>query len=324
MPGDFVELRERMIKATKGEIREAYSNEEFILIQAINAFNETTRSYNLMYERLSEWFGIYFPEIKVGSPSVLAELATLLCSGGEVDGKEVARIIDDPQKAESICKKITETMGRKPEGDEKEAIGAFANLTKDAGKGLQGLDAYIKAATNRIMPNVTYLTDDKIAAELLAKAGSLERMATMPAGTIQLLGAEKALFKHIKFGSKPPKYGVIFKLAAVTNAQREKRGMVARAYATKIAIAVKADYFTKKFIADKLKETLDESLGKISEKKVAAKPVTQFFDRRKGGGGGRSWQQRGGKKFGRRNDRRGKGGGEETEVIRGHSRSTNP
>ena len=92
------------------------------------------------------------------------------------------------------------------------------------------------------MPNVTYLTDDKIAAELLAKAGSLERLAMMPASTIQLLGAEKALFKHIKFGSKPPKYGIIFKLPAVTSAQREKKGMVARAYATKICIALKADY----------------------------------------------------------------------------------
>ncbi|MDE1865695.1 MAG: NOP58 family protein [Candidatus Micrarchaeota archaeon] len=297
-----------MIKAAKGDIKAAYGNEEYILIQAINAFNESSRSYNLMYERLSEWFGIYFPEVKVASPAVLAELAISMCNGEELDRKTIEKIVDDPEKAESIFEKAKETMGRKPEGDEKDAVAAFAGLAKDMGKGIQGLDEYIKSAAKRIMPNVTHLTEDKIAAELLAKAGSLERMATMPASTIQLLGAEKALFKHIKFGSKPPKYGIIFKLPAVTAAQREKKGMVARAYATKIAIAVKADYFTKKFIADKLKESLDGSIEKITAKEVAPKSYQQFNDRRRGSGpqrgGSRGGRQGAGKRFrpgGRRN-----------------------
>jgi len=207
-----------------------------------------------------------FPRGQGGKPGVLAELAIAMCSGKELDKAAIERIIDDPQKAESIYNKAMETMGRKPEGDEKEAVAAFANLSKDMGKGIQGLDAYIKLAAARIMPNVTFLTDDKIAAELLAKAGSLERLAMMPASTIQLLGRRRPCFKHIKFGSKPPKYGIIFKLPAVTSAQREKKGMVARAYATKICIALKADFITKKFIADKLKETLDGNLEKITRR----------------------------------------------------------
>lgn len=284
MADDFKELRERMIRTAKGDIKEAYGNEEYILIQAINAFNESSRSYNLMYERLAEWFGIYFPEVRVGSPGVLAELAIAMCSGTEFNKAAIEKIIDDPQKAESIFNKAKETMGRKPVGDEKEAVAAFANLSKDMGRGIGGLDTYIKAAATRIMPNVTYLTDDKIAAELLAKAGSLERLANMPASTIQLLGAEKALFKHIKFGSKPPKYGIIFKLPAVTEAQREKKGMVARAYATKICIALKADFYTKKFIADKLKETLDANMEKITSKVVAPKHYQTFNDRGRSGG----------------------------------------
>jgi nucleolar protein 56 len=303
MTDNFKELREKMIKSTKSDIKEAYGNEEFILIQAINAYNESSRSHNLMFERLSEWFGIYFPEIRVGSPAVLAELAIAMCNGEEIDKAVIDKIIDDPEKAESIYSKAKETMGRKIEGDEKEAVAAFANLSKDMGRGIIGLDVYIKSAAGRIMPNVTYLTDDKIAAELLAKAGSLERLAMMPASTIQLLGAEKALFKHIKFGSKPPKYGIIFKLPAVTAAQREKKGMVARAYATKICIALKADFMTKKFIADKLKETLDGNLAKITEKIVAPKHYQTFNDRKPGGfrqqrGGDRGGPRRGGKQGG--------------------------
>ncbi|MEM0149807.1 MAG: hypothetical protein QXW10_02850, partial [Candidatus Micrarchaeaceae archaeon] len=98
----------------------------------------------------------------------------------------------------------------------------------------------------------------------LSKAGSMERLATMPASTIQLLGAEKALFKHIKFGSKPPKYGVLFKLPAISNGKRSARGKIARLYATKISIALKADYFSKRFIADKLKEDIEKNMLRIN------------------------------------------------------------
>jgi nucleolar protein 56 len=104
------------------------------------------------------------------------------------------------------------------------------------------------------------------------------------------LGAEKALFKHIKFGSKPPKYGILFKLPAVTNAQREKKGRIARAYATKISIALKADHFSKNFIAERLKESLDHSLKKIEEQEIAPRPrqEQQFGRRQSRSGDGRN------------------------------------
>ena len=114
----------------------------------------------------------------------------------------------------------------------------------------------------------------------------------MPAGTVQLLGAEKALFKHIKFGSKPPKYGILFKLPEVTNAPREIRGRIARVYATKICIALKADHFSKNFIAEKLKKDLDTSIKRIKESPVKPKNETpdrgfekKGFQRRMGGRG---------------------------------------
>ncbi len=89
----------------------------------------------------------------------------------------------------------------------------------------------------------------------------------MPASTIQLLGAEKALFKHIKFGSKPPKYGVLFKLPEITAANKWQKGRIARAYAAKLAIALRADYFSKNFIAEDLKSQLSISLAKIMASK---------------------------------------------------------
>ncbi|MCL5102333.1 MAG: C/D box methylation guide ribonucleoprotein complex aNOP56 subunit, partial [Candidatus Marsarchaeota archaeon] len=127
-------------------------------------------------------------------------------------------------------------------------------------------------AVHRMLPNAAYITEDKIAAELLSKAGSMERLATFPASTIQLLGAEKALFKHIKFGSKPPKYGVIFKLPEIANARKDVKGRIARLYAAKLAMALKADYYTHNFIADKLKKDIEDGIKRINDSPVKEKP----------------------------------------------------
>ncbi len=254
-----------MIKKAKEGIKSSYSNEEYALIQAINAYLETNKSYNLVFERFSEWYGIYFPEVKITNPKVLADLAVVLNSKSEISQEKINSIINDEQKSASIYKKATSTMGREMSYNEMNAVLDFAKLSNQMYDTLLGLESYIKITSKAIMPNTTYLTDEKIAAELLSKAGSLERLATMPASTVQLLGAEKALFKHIKFGSKPPKYGVLFKLADISNGPRDKRGRIARAYATKVCIGLKADYFTKNFIAEKLKEDLERTIKKIKE-----------------------------------------------------------
>jgi nucleolar protein 56 len=247
---NFEELREKMLASAREGIKEAYSGEEYALIQAINAQLETSKSYNLAYERLTEWAGIYAPDKRFNNPKSLAEYALSVAQGAESGS----------------------AMGRKMNEDESKAVAEFAEMSKNMDKALTSLDGYIKAASNRLLPNTTYLTDEHIAAELLSRAGSMERLATMPASTVQLLGAEKSLFKHLKFGSKPPKYGVLFKLPIVNTANRDQRGRIARAYATKICIALKADHYTKKFIAKELKKSLDDIVEKIKSSPPRERP----------------------------------------------------
>ena len=261
--GSFEELRERMLASAKAGISEAYSSEEYALIQAINAYLETNKSYNLTYERLTEWFGIYFPEIRISNAKSLADLALLVTKPTPPSIEEVKKILNNDTMAKTIHEKFSKTIGRKMNLEEKKAVIEFAEGSNNMHRMLTALEDYIKAASERLLPNTTYLTDEKIAAELLSKAGSMERLATMPASTVQLLGAEKSLFKHIKFGSKPPKYGVLFKLPVVNTAPRETRGRIARVYATKICIGLKADYYTKKFIGKELKQNLDQIVEKI-------------------------------------------------------------
>ncbi|MCL5111401.1 MAG: NOP58 family protein [Candidatus Marsarchaeota archaeon] len=296
----FEEIRERMLESAKGGIRSAYQSEEYVLMQAVNAYLETNRSLNLAYERLSEWFGIYLPEVKMASPETLAKLVMAVQSSGK-DEAAINEAIGDAGRAGEIHNKLLSTIGRAMDGEDSSAISEFAQMTLDMSDSLKRLDSYIKKASTRVMPNTTYLTDHMIAAELLSRAGSMERLATMPASTVQLLGAEKALFKHIKFGSRPPKYGILFKIPEITNAPREIRGRIARVYATKICIALKADHFSKNFIAERLKKDLNESIKRIREKPIKPKneaPAEGFkrrgFQRRMGRNnpaGKRGWRQ---------------------------------
>ena len=168
------------------------------------------------------------------------------------------------------------------------------------------------------MPNITYLIDYKVAAEVLGKAGSLNKLAMMPAGTIQLLGAEKALFKHIKFGSKPPKYGAIFKLQQVGGAARYDRGRIARAYGAKLAIAARADGISKNFIADKLKAQLDEMIKRQSDRASEGRASEQQIPGE--GPAGRQGRRR--LQEPRRMAR--KAAGKEAEVIQWQTRCTGP
>ena len=296
---DFRKRREGMLKHVRESIKSEYQNEEHALIQAINAYDETSRSYNLAFERLTEWYGIYFPEVKVPNPKSLAELVAVLNDKENMSREAIQRVINDPDKTESIFNKASASMGRAMNEGERSAILAFARMSSDMNTAMDGLDAYIKATSEKLMPNTTYLTDDKIAAKLLSKAGSLERLAMMPASTIQLLGAEKALFKHIKFGSKPPKYGLLFNMPAISNAPRNARGKIARAYATKISIGLKGDYFTKKFIGEKLKSDLEGTIERI-KKGAADRPERSRNERpTRPLGGFRSQQNRRGNDRGR-------------------------
>lgn len=272
MENDFEELRKRMIKSAKDKIKMNYQSEEYALIQAINAYNEAVKSQNLFYERLTEWYSLYFPEINVSSPKALASLALILNADRSIGKEAIESAIGDASKAESIAKKLEGSIGRRMGDEERNVVIEYAKLLLDMSDSIEKLDAYISAAVGRLLPNTAYLTEDKIAAELLSKAGSMERLATFPASTVQLLGAEKALFKHIKFGSKPPKYGVIFKLPEVTNARKDIRGRIARLYATKITMALKADYYTKNFIAEKLKNDINDGIKRISASPVKEKP----------------------------------------------------
>ena len=118
------------------------------------------------------------------------------------------------------------------------------------------LEEHVETQMNLIAPNTSAILGTAVGARILARAGSLKKLATMPASTIQVLGAEKAQFRSLKTGSAPPKHGLLFQHSLVHSAPRWQRGKIARAVAAKAAIASRVDFFD-----GKLNRTLLEKLN---------------------------------------------------------------
>ncbi len=121
----------------------------------------------------------------------------------------------------------------------------------------------IERRAKKICPNLSELVGPVIAARLIASAGSLKRLAKLPASTIQVLGAEESFFRHLKSGAKCPKHGIIFRVPMVRNAPKNLRGKIARSLAAKIAIAARVDYYGGKFIGEELKEEMEKRVEEI-------------------------------------------------------------
>ncbi|MGC8662384.1 MAG: hypothetical protein ACP5RT_01200 [Candidatus Micrarchaeia archaeon] len=256
------EKRRRLLAKARDSLSTAYAGDEHSLIEAISTYLQLEKVENLAFERLEEWYSIYFPELKLGNQEKYAKfVAQFGKDKREISAEELSVLLGDKNKANEVVAAATRSIGREP-NEEYNNLLDLANLVIDIDKTKKGIEVYIDKTAKKLMPNITYLIDTKIAAELLSKAGSLNKLALMPASTIQLLGAEKALFKHIKYKSKPPKYGILFKLPQVSSSSRKMGGKIARIYATKISIASKADAFSKRFIADALKKNIDNILNK--------------------------------------------------------------
>ena len=128
---------------------------------------------------------------------------------------------------------------------------------------IKKMEKQIEEEMKIVAPNISNIIGPLIGARLISFAGGLQRLATFPASTVQILGAEKALFRFKKEGGRPPKHGVIFQHTTINGAPRKIRGRLSRVYANKISIAAKADFFTKRDIAKDLKKELEENIKKI-------------------------------------------------------------
>lgn len=245
---EFTELLSKYhIIKTRDKIKQSVKKDK-VMAQAVSALRDLEDISNRFSERLREWYGLYFPELekKIENNEKFAET-----------------IFEKPEReAHEVIKK---SMGIDLEKNDIKILKKYAEETKRIYEIKTQISDYLENEMPSVAPNITHLVGPELAAQLILFAGSLEKLAKMPSSTIQLLGAEKALFRHMKGKGKPPKYGVLYKHPEIQNAQKNLRGKIARAIASKLMMAARTDFYTQKFKGEKYKEDLDEKIKQIKE-----------------------------------------------------------
>jgi len=231
-------LREASLLLAQQVIEKEHGKRERRISQAIYSIDDLLKTINILNERIYEWYG-YFSDETTGRKNI----ADFIARKWEIDGEGML----DKEEEQSL-KNIAEAIIKLRNAHEK-------------------VEQYVKDAISSMAPNLSKLVGESIAARLIAVAGGLDHLAALPSGTIQVLGAEKALFRHIKEGTSPPKHGIIFQHEFINKAPKKYRGRIARIMAANIAIATRADVFTKRDIADELKKNMEERIKEIREKK---------------------------------------------------------
>lgn len=255
--------REDYFNKAKKKVHIAISSRDNLLIQSVAAVDELNKSSNLLFERLTEWYGMHFPELKLQDNSKYVS-AVLMLDRKNPDVKSLEAVLG-PQ-APTIAGRAKVSVGSDLSPEDLSHVRLLASQIQSIWKLRDEIEKYEAKIANELCPNMSHIAGPELAAKLVAQAGGLQRIASFPASTIQVLGAEKALFKHLKSGSRPPKHGLIFQHALVGKSPRHVRGKIARTLAAQLAIASKADAISHNFIAEKLKAKFEAQVARIMAK----------------------------------------------------------
>ena len=247
-------LHAAMVELGKRRMRKAIRAEDH-LRHAVATLDDLKDQENLLLERLREWYGLHFPE--------LARI---------VDAAKYLELVATHGRRDSMPLDSRESVGAELGAAEEAEVKEIARLVQGVGQRRATLEGYVERAVRALAPNVSDLAGPLLAARLVTLAGGLEELARAPAGTIQLLGAEKALFRHLKTGARSPKHGVLFLHPLVNRAPPWQRGAIARAFAAKLAIASRADAYTKRRASPELLEQLDHAIAEIRRRKATRPP----------------------------------------------------
>jgi len=243
IPNFYQLMRKAGIAITRNKIKNSVK-QDTLVIQAISNIDELDRVANTLIKRLREWYELYLPEF----------------SKGLRDNEKFVELVLKKKKTE-LLKEINisskKSMGANLDKTDLKPITELAKRIVSLYDLRESQSQYLELIIKKTYPNMYAITGSQIGAKLISFARSFEKLAKFPASTIQLLGAEEALFRHLKTGAKPPKYGILHEHALVTNAKASEKGKAARALGDKISIAVKVDFFKGKFIGDKLRKQLE-------------------------------------------------------------------
>ncbi|ADL19718.1 SnoRNA binding protein [Acidilobus saccharovorans 345-15] len=257
---------------TRRGLMGAAKKRDLLAAHSIRTIDDIDKTVNLFVNRLREWYSVNFPELNdiVEDHRLYVKLVAELGDRENFTEDRLKDLRVPPQLAEKIASAAKRSIGADLSEHDLEAIKTFAGIILQLYDLRDQLEGYVNRVMKEVAPNITELVGPLLGARLISLAGGLDRLATMPASTIQVLGAEKALFRALRTGGRPPKHGIIFQYPEIFRAPKWQRGKIARALAAKLAIAAKVDAFSGRFIGDRLNSELQQRIAEI--KKVYASP----------------------------------------------------
>ncbi|MEM5803748.1 MAG: C/D box methylation guide ribonucleoprotein complex aNOP56 subunit [Candidatus Aenigmatarchaeota archaeon] len=244
-------LTEVGIELTKIRIKTNVKKDR-IVMEVIDAIDEIDKSLNVYIARLREWYGLHFPELEQ-NVSKHEKFVKLIATYG----------LRNNIKEKDFLDLARESMGIELNEKDEEILKEYSSLILSLYKLRENMEKYLENVLKEFAPNFSAIAGPLLAARLINLAGGFDKLAKKPSSTIQLLGAEKALFRYLHGQGRSPKHGVLFTHNLIQQAPQSKRGKVARIIASKLSIAIKMDYYGSEDKSEELKKELKERIDKI-------------------------------------------------------------
>ncbi len=307
-------LREFAINLSSSRVKEASERLDLHIIQSINALDELDKIINTVGARMREWYGLHFPELDnlVQSLVAYAEIASRAGLRENITAEILQSAGMQDKKVEIMLDGAKRSKGGDMTPENLAIVKRLADQVIAQSDLRRVLADHIEVAMETVAPTVKELLTASVGARIIAKAGSLARLAMLPASTIQVLGAEKALFRALKTGARPPKHGILFQHPLIHSAPKWQRGKIARAIASKVAIAARIDYYRHSGKDSSIQDRLNARLTEIREKykepvpeKERDRKYREHAQRQQEYGGGRGYGgERGGGRDRDKHDKR--------------------
>ena len=251
-----------------------------MIISSIVLLTTLDKDLNTFAMRLREWYSVYFPELSALIQDHATYAAAVQAVGfrDKLDTDALLNVLKDSDLVDKIKLAADNSIGREIDETDRVRIISMAERVEGLAQYRETLQGYLRERMHDIAPNLTSLVGERIGAQLIAASGSLTNLAKAPASTVQLLGAEKALFNALKKRKPTPKYGLIYNSAPVGAADAPNKGRTARSLANKISIAARMDAFGDDFRGGHLGALMKDMLQIRSEKIRQNKKPTPNFD----------------------------------------------
>ncbi len=261
-------LHKVSIELAKMKVKKTVEKRDMLVAQAVLSVDDLDKSLNLYMSRIREWYGLHFPELDrlLEKHETYSRLVVNLGRKENFTPESLEQEGLPNNKSKMIAEVAAASMGADVIEEDLAQIQYMCSHVLELYRLRQNLENYVESVMDEVAPNIKAVAGSLLGGRLIALAGGLMNLAKLPASTMQILGAEKALFRSLKTKARPPKHGIIFQHPLIHDGKRWQRGKIARALAGKITIAARVDAFKGNYAGDDLKADLQKRVDEITER----------------------------------------------------------